>query len=195
MLVVKREGRLVVIELEMLPGLGVVARGAVSAEATLVRLLRLVATDTVSRSFAERLLRLVAALAGKAGMRSQEREVGGAVIELLAAELHDVGVASLVLGMAGPALCRLNPAQAAMEAGVGCDIGAYRLVARNAQLRLARAIAAVVTVLAILLVLGMRSGQLSRHEQGFGIHGFTALRGQQPHCERRQQDCAPWNCH
>ncbi len=189
--VVQGEGCLVVIEFEVLPDLRVMAGGAVASQLALVRFLCLVTANALVRGVAVRFLRLVAALAGHSGMCTLKGKVGAAMVELLAAEFHDIRVPSLMLGVAGPALCRLDAAQPPVKSGVSGNVGPHRLVTGEAQLRLTRTVAAVMAVLAILLVFLMGRGELARHEEGFGIHGITPPRRQHTQGDSNEQECSP----
>jgi hypothetical protein len=102
------------------------------------------------------------------------------VIELLAAELHDVAIAPEVLGMTGAALGGIDAWQAAVEAPVLGNIGPDLLVAVEAQPGLATAVAAVVTLRALLFELGVRRRHLSWHEERLGIHGFSPPCSEEP---------------
>jgi hypothetical protein len=102
------------------------------------------------------------------------------VIELLAAELHDVAIAPEVLGVTGAALGGIDAWQAAVETAVLPDIGRDLLVAVETEPSLATAVAAVVALRALLFELGVRCRQLSWHEERLGIHGFSSPCSEEP---------------
>ena len=93
------ETRLVMIEFPTGPTRGSVALAARLAELPMVRVVALVAIDAAARSFAPGDAGLVATIAVERGMRALEREVGQVVVELSAAQMHDISVAALVLGV------------------------------------------------------------------------------------------------
>jgi len=118
-------------------------------------------------------------------MRTLQRVVGVVVIELLAAQLDDVGVAPEVLGVAGATLGGVDTRQSAVEAAMLPDIGRDLLVTVEAQAGLATAVGAVVALRALLFVLGVRAGQLAGHEQRLRVHGLSLPRCEQ--CTERPQ--------
>jgi len=97
------------------------------------------------------------------------------MVELLAAELHDVGLPTLMLNVARPALGGLDPLQAAVKPTMRADVGRDGLVTIETQLPLAATVAAVVTIRALLFQFLMGCGQLTRHEELFRVQGLTAL--------------------
>ena len=97
------EVRLVVVEFSAGPTRGTMALAARLAELPAVRVVALVAIDAVGWSLAPCYARLVATVARECGVRTLEREVGQAVIELPATQLHDIGFAALVLRVTGVA--------------------------------------------------------------------------------------------
>jgi hypothetical protein len=105
------------------------------------------------------------------------------VVELLAAELLDIGGAALMLRMTRAALGGLDSLQSAVKPTVRGDVRGDALVTVEAQLPLAATVAAVVTIRALLLQFLMGGGQISRHEELFRVHGLTA-----PRWEHAQQD-------
>jgi len=145
-LVVQGKARLVVIESHVLPYLRIVAGAAIPPEPALVRLLSLVAGDTFVRGIPEGLAGLMTAGAGQIDVRTLQREIRVVVVELLAAEFHDVGFTALMLYVTCTALGGIDPLQAAMKSTVRGDVSGDRFVTVEAQLPLVGAIAAVVTV-------------------------------------------------
>jgi hypothetical protein len=105
-----------------------------------------------------------------------QREIRVVVIELLAAELHDVGSTTLVLHVTRAALRGIDSLQAAVKPTVRGDVSRDGLVTVETQLPLAATVAAVMTIRALLLQFLMGRGQFARHEELFRVHGFTAFR-------------------
>jgi len=120
-------------------------------------------------------------------MRSLQRVVGLVVIELLAAELDDVGVAPEVLGVAGPAFRGVDTRQSAVEAAVLPHIARDILVTVEAQAGLTTAVGAIVALRAVLFVLGVRGRQFAGHEQGLRVHGFSFPCREEPAQQSRYQ--------
>jgi hypothetical protein len=164
-LVSQRECRLVVIEVDSSPGDAVVTASAIAPELAFMRFLIAMTRVAIGRRFAEALPFHVAAVAGHGSMPPLQREVGAGVIELIAAELDDVSVATEVLGMASLALERGGcTGQPSVEAALRADISSDVFVARQAELRLPTSIATVMAVRAVLFELRMRTGELAWHE-------------------------------
>ncbi len=172
-LVVEREGRLVMIVAGLPPGRCVVARAAIAPELAVVGLFFLVAVGTFRGSFAIRLARDVTARAGHARMRLSQGKVRPLMIELRLAELHDVGRAAEMLRVAGAALRGADALDVTVIAAMPGDIRRDVLVAIEAEVGLAIAVAAIVARRALLFVLRVRARELPRHEERFGIHRFT----------------------
>jgi hypothetical protein len=104
-----------------------------------------------------------------------QRELRAVVIELLAAEFHDVGRTTLMLHMTRAALRGFDPLQAAVKPTVRGDVRRDGLVTIETQLPLVATVAAVMTVRALLLQFLVGRGQLARHEEFLRVHGLTAL--------------------
>src|ERR1700722_12799279 len=147
------------------PGHGAVTLCAGLCELPAVDIVRFVAADAGGRRLAPGLARLVAALASEGRVRALQCEVGEAMIELCTAELHDVGVAALVFGMAGAALARARVGHAPVIAAMIAHIGRRLLVAVETQRRLGAYVGAVMAAGAILFLLDVRLRHLARHEQ------------------------------
>jgi hypothetical protein len=96
------------------------------------------------------------------------------MVELLAAELDDVGFPAQVLRMTGSALHGRRTFELPVQPAPGAHVGGDVLVTGEAQLGLTRTIAAVMAVRARLLIFGVRGTQLARHEERFRVHGFSA---------------------
>lgn len=182
-LVPQREGSLVVIEVDATPGDAVMTAATVAAEASLVRLAGAVARVAVRGRCRVLLARCVTAVAGHGGVGAVQRKISALVIELIAAELHDIGIAAEVLRMACTALHGWRgAAEPAVEAFLQRNVRGDVLVTGEAELRLSAAVALVMAVGAVLLVLRVRGGQLARHEQRLRIHGLSA-----PRCKQAEQ--------
>jgi hypothetical protein len=164
-----------VIEAHVLPYLRIVAGSAIPPQLARVRLLRLVANGAVRRGIAEGLAGLMTAGARQINVCTVQREIRVVVIELLAAEFHDVGSTALMFHVTSTALGGFDSLQAAVKPTARGNIRRDGLVAVEAQLPLAATVAAVMTVRALLLKFLMGCGQLARHEEFLRVHGFTAL--------------------
>ena len=173
-----RTGNLGVVALQGKAGLGVVvadlrpalrsvAGGAIGAELALMGINALVAVDAATRRLAEGLAGLVATGAGDLPMPAFQLEIGARVIKLLRHQVDDLAVTAQVLGVAGAALGVGGVVTTAMQATPVADVGGDRLVAVETQVQLVRAIGPVMALAALGLDLGVRSGDLARHEQGF----------------------------
>jgi hypothetical protein len=164
-----------VIEAHVLPYLRIVAGSAIPPQLARVRLLRLVANGAVRRGIAEGLAGLMTAGTRQINVCAVQREIRVVVIELLAAEFHDVGGTALMFHVTSTALGGFDSLQAAVKPTARGNIRRDGLVAVEAQLPLAATVAAVMTVRALLLQFLMGCGQFARHEEFFRVHGFTAL--------------------
>jgi hypothetical protein len=175
-LVVQWKARLVVIEAYVLPYLRIVTGSAIPPQLALMRLLSLVADGTFVGGVAKAFAGLMAAAASQIQMCAVQREFRAVVIELLAAEFHDVSGTTLVLHVTCAALRGFDALQAAVKPTVRGEVRRNGLVAVEAQLPLAAAVAAVMAICALLLQFLMGHGQLSGHEEFFRVHGVAALR-------------------
>jgi hypothetical protein len=180
------EIRLVMVEFAAGPAQGAVTFAARLRELFVVDVVVLVAAGAGRGSFAPRLGCLVATFAVERGMRSLEREVGEAMIELRAAELHDVGVAALVFGMASAAFADAGVAHAAVIASMLPYILGYVLVAVEAQRALRPCVRPVVTVGAGLFLLDVRLRDLAGHQQRLDVgRPYRSRRCSEKCCEER----------
>jgi hypothetical protein len=153
-----------VIEAHVLPRLRIVAGCAISPEFALVRLLSLVTDGAFVRGIPKGLAGLMAAAARQIEVRALQREIRVVMIELLAAEFHDVRATTLMLRVTRTALRGLDSLQAAVKPTVRRDVRRDRLVTVEAQLPLAATVAAVMTIRALLLQFLMGCRQFARHE-------------------------------
>src|SRR5437588_393967 len=181
-LVAQRKGGLVVVVADVPPGALVVAGAAVAPQLPLVRLLFSMTGDAFLLRIAKELAGGVTALAHHIDVRAAQRIVGVLVIELLVAQLHDVGGAAEMLGVAGAALRDVDAGEAAVEVAVLAQIAGDFLVTVETQLRLLAAVAAVVAERARLLVFHVSRAQLARHEKRLGIHGLSP-----PPCQQSRE--------
>ena len=154
-----------VIEAGVAPAPRFVALRAVGAEAPRVSIIVAVTGCALTRRLAIALAARVTTRARDTRMPAVEREIGRRVVERKRTQVHDVAVAPQVLGVAGAALDPFHVRNAAVPARVGTHIGGDVLVTRGAELRLALAVRAVVTLLAVLLDLRVRGSDLARHQQ------------------------------
>ena len=161
------EVRLVVIEFSAGPTRRTMALAARLAELPTMRVVALVAIDAVARSFTPGHAGLVATVAGERGMRALEREVGQAMIELSAAQMHDIGAAALVFGVACAAFTDTRIGHAAVIAVMLPQVARDLFMTIEAQRRLRSRVGAIVTVRAGLFLLDMGSRHLAWHQQCF----------------------------
>src|SRR6266404_513450 len=163
------EVRLVVIELSAGPARRAVAFAARLRELPVVHVVVFVAPDAGRGGLAPGLAFFVACLAGQRRMRLLESEVGEAMIELRAAELHDVGLAALMLGMASPALADTGVRHPAVIALMLLEIRGDGLVAIHAQRGLGLHVGPVMAVRAVVFLFYVRARHLARHQQRFHV--------------------------
>jgi len=174
MLVAQWIGGFIVIEPGPLPGSRLVTSAAIATELTCVRLFLFVAIHAVGEGLAEGLVPDVTARAVDTGMCAMQWKIGALVIELLAAQLHDVRIATMVLRVAAPAFRGGYANQVSVKSLFAADVIGDFFVTVETQVCLTLAVAAVVAERALLLVLGMSAGEFSGHEQGLRVHGITA---------------------
>jgi hypothetical protein len=103
-------------------------------------------------------------------------EVRPGVIKLGGTQLDDVGTTTEVFGVASAALRRRDAGEMPVIAALRGNVRRNVFVAVQAQACLALAVATVVTVGALLFVLGVRIAELAGHEQRLGIHRATSYR-------------------
>lgn len=153
--------------LDLAPFGFVVAIVAFFAKAPLMRIFRLVTIEAASWRLAKYHLWQVASGARHRLVRLAQLEIREGMIERLAVQLHDVGIPSLVIGMAMVAflLCRIRLAP--MESLARRTIRGSVLVAVEAEPRLGFSRKCLVTFAALLLKLGMSVDNRPRHHQSF----------------------------
>ncbi len=113
---------LVVVKSHVPPRDHIVTRPAIVTQLAFVRLDLLVTRGAIARGFAEFLSGGMTAFARHACVRTLQRKIGRLVIELLAAQFHDIAVAPEVLGMACAALGGRNALYPAVHAVRAADI-------------------------------------------------------------------------
>jgi len=166
--VLQRELRFVVVErLDATPPCFTVTTVAHLAETSPVGIVRLVAVEAAPRSVAEFYVLRMTADARHGFVRVPKFEIRERVIEGLAVQLDDIGLAPLVVGMAMVAVLfhclGLTPVKSFARPAV---FGRF-LVASEAEPTLRPACERCVTVAAILLELRMPGNDRSRHDQLF----------------------------
>ena len=187
MLAGQREPGLRVIEPYACPAAGLVAAGAIAAELALVRFLLLVAIDACGSRLTVLAARQVAGRARYRRMRSLQRKVGLRMREGSSLELDDVGLTTLVLGVARAALGGLRCRQSAMKSLVLCNVGSDRLMTGAAEGRLPRTVRAIVAARALLLVLRVTCDDRSRHQQRLEV-GCDGVQRRHRESEDREQE-------
>ena len=163
---------LIVIEFPAGPTRRTMALATRLAELPPMRIVTLVTINAVDRSFAPVNAGLVATVAGKRGMRSLQREVGQVMVELTAAQMHNVSVAALVLGVTGAAFTDTRVGHASVIAVMLPQVAGDLFMAIQAQRRLGSRVGAIVTVRAGLLLLDMGARHLTWHQQCFHCRGM-----------------------
>lgn len=161
------EVRLLVIELPTCPTQGTVAFAARLCELSAMSVICLVAAYARSGRLAPCLFWLVAGIARQRAVRTLEREVSQVVIEQRAAQVHDIGFAPLVLGMACAALADARIGHAAVIAVVLPYVCRDRFVTIETQGSLSPDVRAVVAVCAGVFLLYVGTSHLARHQQFF----------------------------
>ena len=165
MLAGQREPGLGVIKPHTCPAAGFVAAGAIAAQLAFVRFFFLVTIDACGRHLTMFAARHVASRARYRGVRSLQGKVGLRVREGSGLELDDVGLAALVVGVAGAAMSGLRPGQPTVESLALCNVGSDGLMTSAAEGRLPRTIRAIVAARALLLVLRVTCDDRSGHQQ------------------------------
>lgn len=110
------------IEVAVAPGRCVVARAAIAAELAVVRLLLLVTVHAFRRDLPIGFRGRVTARAGHTGMCVPQGEVRPVVVELSGAQFGDVGIATVMFGVASMALRRRDTAEVPVIAALRRDV-------------------------------------------------------------------------
>ncbi len=164
-LIGESEAGLVVIEIRLLPGSGLVAGSAISTEGATVRIVLAMTVDAARGRFTVRGAGTMACNALEGDMRVLQGEIGEVVGEARLAELVDVGVAAEVLRMAATALTGRGLLHSSVVAGLRPDVSSGVLVTVQAQGGLTVAIRTVVTVAALTFELGVRLADGTGHDE------------------------------
>lgn len=172
MLASERVAGLVVIKRGLFPAILVVAGGALCTHLAGVGVAGLVTVDTLLRGVAVGYSGFMAGATGRADMRTFQCIVGSVVIEKRWIELHNVRVASLVIGVADPAIGVLNVAIAPMQSFILTHVGIDVFVAGQALLTLRGVAEGGMTLVALFFIFGMFLRHLARHHQGFQARGM-----------------------
>lgn len=151
----------------------------VTARALLAELpgMNVIATMTggaAGGGLAPRLGILVTAIATENAVRALEREIGLPMIELPPVQAHNVGVAAQMFAVTGRALTRAGVRHQPMIAAVLVQVGGDVLMTRQAQLVLARPVAAIVACPALLFGFCVPGNDLTRLEQRLDRGGMRA---------------------
>lgn len=187
MLVGEVEEGVVVIEMGLLPGLRVMADGAVGSEEATVGVIPRVAAVTGRGCLAKRHAGLVTASAGEGDVRTLEREVGQVVRESGLAQPRDVGVSTEVLGMAASTLtCRDLP-DVAVVTTLAPDVCRDFFVAAQAKTALPLAIGQVVALGAFGFEPGVCRGDRTRHDELFDARGPGHLAAEQRETRKNER--------
>ncbi len=152
------------------------AIAALGSERAFMDVFTAMAADARRVRFTICLTALMTGFASEARVRALERKVGLLVVEALARKFGDVRPATLVLGVASRALRLISVQHVAVEAAASRHVFADDLVTSDAQLRHARAVAAIVAIRAGLFQLGVRRTYLPRHQQRFDSRGSGVAR-------------------
>ena len=155
----------IVIEFNLEPVIRRVAVGALCAERSRVRIVVFVAGKTIARCVAVFLLGAMTVVALILGMMANQGKIGEFVIEGRLIQNDDPGVATFVVGVAPGAGGPAGATILAMESRIRLDVRSDLVVAIEAQCALLAALEALVTVGALLLVLGVGFDDLARHDQ------------------------------
>jgi hypothetical protein len=127
-------------------------------------------------------------------VRAFEREVGEGVVERLAVELHDVGAATLAIGMAMIAVLPRGAGLASVQPFSSLAIRRDLFVAGEAEPRLRLAGKSLMALGAVLLQLGVPRDQRSRHDQTFKqrlrAHGRAQCGGGADRAHQRPDEAA-----
>jgi len=134
MTALQRELRFIVIEARLLPRARIVAGFALLPERTAMAIIGAVAAVTRAVRRTVFFTFLVAARTGKVGVFAFEFEIGGRVIEGIAIETDDIGIATFMVGVALLARQRGLMIEFAVKTALLRDIGRDHIVALHAQL-------------------------------------------------------------
>ena len=143
------------------------ASGAFGPQASCVRIILLVTGDAIRGRFPHPLPRLVAARARDTRMSALEQEIRQIMAKCLRIQSDNVGLPSLVIGVAGPALAFPDRRVPAVESLSLCDIGSNRLVAIDTETRLRLLRERFMALRAVFLELGVPLDERPRIDELF----------------------------
>ena len=151
------------------------------AELALVRIVGAMTIETKPWRFARLGASCMTVAASRRLVRAQEREIRGGVVEGLAIELHDIGSAALMVGVASPALLLRRVPLPAMKSPMRLPVGRDGLVALQAFVALRFARERRVAAEAVLLELLMAADQEAGRDQT--LQHVLRPRGPRRRCE------------
>ena len=160
-----KPGRIVIERLDPAPSGFAVAIVAFFTEAPFVGVFRLMAVEAVSRRIAEFCCRRVAAGARHRLVGVAKPKIGLNMIEGLAIQLDDVGVAALMIAMTMGAFGLCGIRMAPMESLAGQSIRGGFLVARKTEPGLRFSRERLMAAAALFLKLGMAVNKRSGHDK------------------------------
>jgi hypothetical protein len=192
MFVAQRKIGLGMVETDRPPALCIMTGGTLATEAAVVRLLALMALEARGGGLAVGLARLVTSGTRQGNVRAGQGKLGACMVELGRAELDYVSGSPEMLGVAGAALGLGDPRQPAVKVTAGGEVGRDLLVTIEAQARLAAPVMTVVALEALVLVLLVRAGDFTGHEQCLRIHGRSRPRAGQEQEQAENRDGMTW---
>ena len=172
----ERVARGVVIELDILPICGVMAAGALGAEARFVDVVGFVTAEAVGRRLAIPFIQRMAVAAVDLGVFALEHEVGQLVIESRDVKADDVGVPALMVRVAACAAVAPGAPVTTVIPDSCLDVCAHFLMACEAKYALPLPLEFLVTAVAIGLDIGVTLDDLARHDQSLDL-GVRVLVG------------------
>lgn len=155
------------IEATGLPSLDAMAFVAGLAQPLLVRVVFVMTVIACRKRITVFGIFLMAAGAGKPQMGAFQRKIGLMMIECIRVEMHDVGIAPYMLGMACLAGQFVNIFNATVKSLVMFYIRRYFLMAVEAQMLLCGFFEGLMAFLTLGFILGMGAYHLARHDQRF----------------------------
>lgn len=157
----------VVVEGGVRPAFRAVAVIAAVPQVALMRVGLFMAVDTLLAGVAVFLVRLVAAAAGYGAMFALQHKVGLPVVKTAGIELDNIGVTTLMVGVAGFTTDGVSISEPPVIALLLTDIGGDFLMAVQAQRALSSFAERGVALIAIGFILRVPLDQLTGHQQRF----------------------------
>jgi len=158
-----------VIEFGLQPFGWFVAGRTVSAHSVLVGFIFCVAVNARGRCCPAFLVGLVTIVAGRVFVRSQQFEIGKAMIERGLIENDNQCITTNMLGMASEALVRLNFGAATVEAGFRVNVHGNILMAIHAKLPLPALVKSLMARRTFAFEIRVALDNRTRHDQGLDI--------------------------